>query len=68
MSTPPNFQTPLNEERGLKRNREEAITSGRATIQTYAETSSQKEEVKPCLGARIHRRDNRSHQHKERKK
>lgn len=39
MSTPPNLQTPLNEEKSLKRNREEATTSGRATIQTYAETN-----------------------------
>jgi len=39
MSTPPNLQTPLNEEKSLKRNREEATTSGRETTQTYAETS-----------------------------
>lgn len=39
MNTLPNLQTPINEERSLKRNREEATTSGKATIQTYAETS-----------------------------
>jgi len=38
MSTPPNLQTPLNEEKSLKKNREETTTSGRETIQTYAET------------------------------
>jgi len=31
MSTPPTLQTPLNEEKNLKRNREEATTSGRET-------------------------------------
>lgn len=31
MSTPPTLQTPLNEEKSLKRNKEEATTSGRAT-------------------------------------
>lgn len=39
MSTPPNLQNPLNEEKSLKRNREEATTSGRETTQTYANTS-----------------------------
>lgn len=38
MSAPPTLQTPLNEEKKLKRNREEETTSGKATIQTYAET------------------------------
>lgn len=42
MITPPVIQTPLNEEKGLKRNREGATTSARATSQTYAETCQTK--------------------------
>lgn len=42
MSTPPVVQTPLNEEKCLKRNREGATTSARATAQAYAETSQDK--------------------------
>lgn len=39
MSTPPTLQNPLNEEKNLKRNREEATTSGRASSQVYADMS-----------------------------
>lgn len=39
MSTRPNLQTPLNEEKSFKQNREEATTLGRETTQRYAKTS-----------------------------
>lgn len=42
MSTPPILQTPLNEEKNIKINREEATTSGRETSQAYAETNKVK--------------------------
>lgn len=42
MSNPPVVQTLLNEERSLKRNREGATTSARASSQAYAETSQAK--------------------------
>jgi len=42
MSTPSVVQTPLNEEKSLKRNMEGATSSARATSQAYAETSQAK--------------------------
>jgi len=42
MSTPPVLQTPLNEEKILKRNREGATPSEKTTSQAYEETSRAK--------------------------
>lgn len=42
MSSPLVLQTPLNEEKSLKRNREGATTSERATSQSHAKTSQAK--------------------------
>jgi len=48
MSTPPVLQTPLNEEKILKRNREGATTSEKPTSQSYAETSwAKRQRVNP---------------------
>ena len=42
MSTPPVLQTPLNEEKSLKRNKEGVTPSERTTSQAYAETNQEK--------------------------
>jgi len=42
MSTPPVMQTPKNEEKSLKRSREEAITSARETSYAQREISQVK--------------------------
>ena len=66
MSTPPKFQTPLNEEKNLKRNREEVTPSGRAISQTYVKrktlnTFSEQEFTEEIVGATSTEREGSRH-------
>jgi len=66
MSTPPNLQTPLNEERSLKINMEEATPSGRATSQKYVKRKrlnpfSEQEFIEEIVGATSTEREGSGH-------
>lgn len=71
MSTPHTLQTPLNEEKILKRTREEATTLGKEATQRYGETSlvkrqrlnpiSEQEFTEEIVGATGTEREGRRH-------